>query len=284
VEREIDQLMNEQMVTLDYHKRKKLYDHVQQIIAEQLPFIFLATPNILAGAKGEIGNFQPALLDHYTLWNVDQLYLRNAESAGVRLKTAAKAQLERRKPSPASDERLVELCLKGNEQAWADLIDKYKNLIYSIPIKLGMFDDAADIFQSVCLDLLSDLPKLREPKALPKWLMQVAYHKCLEHRHRSKRQVPLEDEDAEKIPADDGASALPEEMLVQLQDEQMVRDAVSGLSPRCGRMVRMLFFEMPPRPYQDVAKDLGIATGSIGFIRGRCLGQLKKQLEKMGFL
>ncbi len=83
-EREIDQLMNEQMVTLDYHKRKKQYDRVQQIISEQLPFIFLATPNILAGAKSEVGNFHPALLDHYTLWNADQLYLRNAESAGVR--------------------------------------------------------------------------------------------------------------------------------------------------------------------------------------------------------
>ena len=83
-EREIDQLMNEQMVTLDYQKRKKLYDRVQQIISEQMPFIFLATPNILAGAKGDVGNFQPALLDHYTLWNADQIYLRNTESAGAR--------------------------------------------------------------------------------------------------------------------------------------------------------------------------------------------------------
>ena len=83
-EREIDKLMNEQMATLDYHKRKKLYDRVQQIISEQMPVIFLATPNILAGAKAEVGNFQPALLDHYTLWNADQIYLRNTESAGVR--------------------------------------------------------------------------------------------------------------------------------------------------------------------------------------------------------
>jgi peptide/nickel transport system substrate-binding protein len=83
-EREIDQLMSEQMVTLDYRKRRNLYDRVQQIISEQMPFIFLATPNILAGAKAEVGNFQPALLDHYTLWNADQIYLRNTESAGVR--------------------------------------------------------------------------------------------------------------------------------------------------------------------------------------------------------
>jgi peptide/nickel transport system substrate-binding protein len=83
-EREIDHLMSEQMVTLDYRKRRNLYDRVQQIISAQMPFIFLATPNILAGAKAEVGNFQPALLDHYTLWNADQIYLRNTESAGVR--------------------------------------------------------------------------------------------------------------------------------------------------------------------------------------------------------
>jgi RNA polymerase sigma factor (sigma-70 family) len=197
------------------------------------------------------------------------------------VKTAAKAQLEPRKPS--SDERLIALCLKGDQQAWADLVDKYKNLIYSIPIKLGMYDDAGDIFQSVCVDLLSDLSKLREPKALPKWLMQVCYHKCLEHRTRARKQVQLEDEDAEKLPADPNCSALPEEMLAQLQREQMVRDVMCGLSSRCERMVRMLFFETPPRPYQDIARELGLAAGSIGFIRGRCLGSLKKKLEKMGF-
>jgi DNA-directed RNA polymerase specialized sigma24 family protein len=48
-------------------------------------------------------------------------------------------------------------------------------------------------------------------------------------------------------------------------------------------MVRLLFFEIPPRPYEDIAEELGMATGSIGAIRGRCLAQLKKQLEKRGF-
>jgi RNA polymerase sigma factor (sigma-70 family) len=197
------------------------------------------------------------------------------------VKTAAKAALEPRKHS--SDARLIAACRKGDERAWAELVDKYKNLIYSIPIKLGMYDDAADIFQSVCVDLLSDLPKLREPKALPKWLMQVCYHKCIEHQKRARKQVPFEEEQAENLPAGEPGAPLPEELLAQLQDEQMVRNVVNALPPRCERMVRMLFFETPPRPYQDVAKELGIATGSIGFIRGRCLERLKKQLEKMGF-
>lgn len=190
------------------------------------------------------------------------------------------------KPEPqayAPDERLVSECLNGNEEAWSALIDKYKNLIYSIPIKLGMHDDAADIFQAVCLDLLSGLRQLREPRALPKWLMQTCYHKCLHYRQKSEKHLPLTGDDGEELAISAGESSLPEHMLGELQSEQMVRDAISQLSPRCERMVRMLFFETPPRPYQEIACELDIATGSIGFIRGRCLNKLKKQLEKMGF-
>jgi peptide/nickel transport system substrate-binding protein len=85
-ERELDQLMQQQMVTLDYAKRKQLYDRAQQLIAENLPFIFLGTPNILVGANARVGNFHPAVLDPYTLWNADELYVRGPaqENAGVR--------------------------------------------------------------------------------------------------------------------------------------------------------------------------------------------------------
>jgi peptide/nickel transport system substrate-binding protein len=84
-EREIDQLMQEQMITLDHAKRKQLYDRVQQLIAENLPFIFLATPNILAAADARVGNFHPALLDPYTVWNAEELYVRSpTENAGAR--------------------------------------------------------------------------------------------------------------------------------------------------------------------------------------------------------
>jgi peptide/nickel transport system substrate-binding protein len=84
-EREIDQLMQRQMVELDYNQRKRTYDRVQQIISENLPFIFLATPNTLAGADGRVGNFHPAVLDPNTLWNADELYIRGGlENAGTR--------------------------------------------------------------------------------------------------------------------------------------------------------------------------------------------------------
>ncbi len=75
-EAEIDQLMKQQVSALDRKKRKKQFDRVQAIAAEQQPIITIASPSILVGAKARVGNFQPAILDHYTLWNVEQLYLK----------------------------------------------------------------------------------------------------------------------------------------------------------------------------------------------------------------
>jgi len=78
-EAEIDSLMREQMFTLDSSRRKRLYDRVQQLVATNLPIVCLASPNILVGAKNDLGNFRPAILDHYTLWNVEEIYWRDTK-------------------------------------------------------------------------------------------------------------------------------------------------------------------------------------------------------------
>jgi peptide/nickel transport system substrate-binding protein len=75
-EAEIDDLMRRQQVTLKYSERKKLFDRVQQIMVENQPMVALVSPNILTGAKKNLQNFRPALLDPYTTWNLDQLYWR----------------------------------------------------------------------------------------------------------------------------------------------------------------------------------------------------------------
>ena len=185
----------------------------------------------------------------------------------------------------SSDEQVIGRCLKGDQEAWSALIDKYKNLIYSIPIKLGMYQDAGDIFQSVCVDLLSELPRLREHRALPKWLMQTCYHKCLRYQRATDKLVDLAPEGTDSDAASPASSAedLPEHLLMQFEHEQILRDAISELPEKCERMVRLLFFENPPRPYENIAQELGMATGSIGAIRGRCLAYLRKHLEKRGF-
>ena len=76
--------------------------------------------------------------------------------------------------------------------------------------------------------------------------------------------------------------AMQTDAIEELEREQMVLDALAELPPRCREMIRMLFYVEPAVPYREVAQRLGLATGSIGFIRGRCLQRLQKALQRMG--
>ena len=180
-----------------------------------------------------------------------------------------------------NDTRLVKECLSGNESAWSQLIDKYKALIYSIPIKYNLPpQEAADVFQATCVELLVRLPELREPRALPKWLMQVAHHECYRVKRLSQRVVSRDSEEDTPEPE---TPPIADTLVQQTQEEQMLRKAMAALTPQCRRLVELLFFESPSRPYTAVAAELGLALGSIGFTRQKCIERLRRQLEDLGF-
>ena len=75
-EQEIDDLMRRQVATRDASERKRLYDRVQALVAENLPLIPLVSPDVLVGSRPSLGNFRPAVLDHNVLWNADELFWR----------------------------------------------------------------------------------------------------------------------------------------------------------------------------------------------------------------
>jgi RNA polymerase sigma factor (sigma-70 family) len=179
------------------------------------------------------------------------------------------------------DQMLVEGCLHGEPEAWSALVDKYKNLIFSIPVKQGFSaDEAADIFQTVCLTLISELPRLREPRALPAWLIQTTAHKCFRWRNEGQRYVDMSARE-EMLPGE--PSKIPETLVAELEREQILRNAVAELSQDCRRMVELLFYRVPSPSYDDIATALQIPKGSIGPTRMRCLEKLKRSLEKNGF-
>jgi len=165
--------------------------------------------------------------------------------------------------------------LGGDEQAWAALI--------SIPLRYkATQEDAADIFQAVCLELFSQLPRLRKIESLRSWLITVTNHKCYHWKTRQRRQDHREQHETEEGELQELGTVLPE-FVEELEREQTVRESIARLPERCQELVRLLFYEEPAIPYDEVARRPGLATGSIGFIRGRCLDRLKKILEKTGF-
>ncbi len=76
-EAEMDRLMKLQMSVLSMKDRKSLYDRVQEIEVANVPLVLLVTPNVLVGANHRLENFEPAVLDPQTLWNSEQLFIRD---------------------------------------------------------------------------------------------------------------------------------------------------------------------------------------------------------------
>src|ERR1700693_4989567 len=107
------------------------------------------------------------------------------------------------------DRTLVSACLEGDHSAWEALIARYQRLIYSIPIKARLSqDDAADIFQSVCLKLYEKLATIRDSQRISSWLITTASRECWRLSARNRREsVPSgggdEDDDSflKEIPA-----------------------------------------------------------------------------------
>lgn len=177
------------------------------------------------------------------------------------------------------DEELVRDCLLGDQRSWERLIQKYKRLVYSISFKYHATDeDAADIFQSVCVELFHSLPRLRNAAALRSWLITVTIHQALHWKRKRGNTVEL---DALNPEAVEGIAIAPE-IVKAFEQEQDMREAMNHLPPRCGKLLRMLFLEQPPASYAEAARRLGLAEGSIGFIRGRALRKLRRILEQKG--
>ena len=147
--------------------------------------------------------------------------------------------------SARSDEQLVRDCLKGKDSAWSALIFRYKNLIFSIPIRYGFSEeDAADIFQAVCMDLLAELPVFANRKHWPAGSFRS--HETNAFTGSVKRNA---------IPCKKSGRRIPWIRRISGQSGFRVsagltfaRSAVAA-SPRCRRMVQLLFFETPARPY-----------------------------------
>jgi RNA polymerase sigma factor (sigma-70 family) len=120
-----------------------------------------------------------------------------------------------------SDERLVRACLRGDEQAWVMLLDRYKQLIYSFPRRYGASpEDTADVFQLVCVELFAALPQLRNQGSVRSWLITVAAHQAYHWKRRYRSRVQHGGGDLET--AAEPLASPPAEMLEQREREQLV--------------------------------------------------------------
>jgi RNA polymerase sigma factor (sigma-70 family) len=181
------------------------------------------------------------------------------------------------------DRELIVACLDGDSTAWETLITRYQRLIYSIPMKARLSsDDAADIFQSVCLKLYEKLSTLRDHERVSSWLITTTTREVWRVAARLRRDVPTassDEESADAISQIPSTGPLADEQRQALEQQQIVRQSVEALPERCRNLVTMLFYEKDELSYADIARRMNMPVPSVGPTRARCLEKLKKLLQ-----
>jgi RNA polymerase sigma factor (sigma-70 family) len=176
------------------------------------------------------------------------------------------------------DPMVVALVLRareGDTQAWGEIVDRYAPLVWSICRRLGLTrPDADDVGQSVWLRLVEHLPTIRDPAALPGWLVTTTRRECLRVLRTTREHQPLYDS-LEPAGGAVGASGAVEHHLLAAEREATLRAGFACLDRRCQQLLALLVAD-PPLPYAQIGAKLGMPIGSIGPNRARCLDKLRR--------
>jgi len=186
-----------------------------------------------------------------------------------------------------SDAQLIKECRRGDESAWEALVLRYQKLIYAIPRRAGLSEDqSAEVFQEVFTTLFSKLDGIEDPDRLHAWLVTTARRKTwrLISKEKSLQQFigaeDDEDQGVDEVANIPDESVLPDEALVQLEEQHRIRTAVAALDERCRQLIDMLFYQSTQPAYTEIARSLSIPEGSVGPTRARCLQKMLRLLGK----
>jgi RNA polymerase sigma factor (sigma-70 family) len=182
-------------------------------------------------------------------------------------------------PPKASDPELVARCLDGDSAAWEALIHRYRRLIYSIPNKFRFSTaDCDDVFQTVVVKLLEHLSDLKDGSKVSSWLITTTTRQCIQVRAQHQRNVG-DDEGMDQEP-DPGQTS--EEVHIQADREQKIRESIARMSDRCRRLLELLFQDPRSLSYEEISGEMNMPVPSIGPTRARCIEKLQILLREKG--
>lgn len=169
---------------------------------------------------------------------------------------------------------LVIRARSGDKHAWDELFERYAPLIWSICRRYRLRQmDADDVEQNVWLQLVDHLAAIRDPAALPGWLVTTTRRECFRVLATSRQQQAFGHwPDLAHIP--DTATGMVESELLRAERSAALREALMHLPSASRRLIAMLIQD-PPVPYTEISAELGIPVGSIGPYRARCLEKLR---------
>ncbi|MFI6965552.1 sigma-70 family RNA polymerase sigma factor [Streptomyces sp. NPDC050255] len=139
----------------------------------------------------------------------------------------------------------------------------------------GAAVDPADLEQAVWLRLLERPAGQAPPPDTARWVRDTVRAEARRARRTARRERPYRDERTADLTA--GLFGGPERAALGADQRRMLHAAVDRLPGPCARLMRALLAPSDPT-YREIAGELGMSQGSLGPIRSRCLGCLRRML------
>ena len=177
-----------------------------------------------------------------------------------------------------TDGVLAQQTLAGDEEAFAQLVQRYSNTLFNFICRfLNDYDAASDILQQVFTQLYISLPKLRTGEPLKAWLFQVARNRCLDELRRkrvlhfSELQAASDDDELSPLAIIPDTSPLPEEVAEHHDLQDILQHAISGLPPKFRAVVLLRYTSQLSFSEIGQALQMPEATAKTYFQRAKPL-------------
>lgn len=168
---------------------------------------------------------------------------------------------------------------RADPGAWDALVERFAGRVWAVARAHRLSDaDAKDVSQVTWLRLVTHIDTIREPERVGAWLATTARNECLRVLRKAGREVPVDDD--REFEGTEGTDPPPESRLVAQERDFVLWKALRQLSGTCQRLLRVLMADPEPT-YSEVSAALGMAIGSIGPTRQRCLAHLRTRLARI---
>ncbi len=164
------------------------------------------------------------------------------------------------------DYMLVKKATGGDQKAYAELMDRYKDAIYYMLLKMvNNASDAEDLTIEAFGKAFKNLNQYAPNYAFSTWLFKIATNNCIDFiRKKKANHVSLDqnDDDHEKASYDVQSPLLdPEENLINQQKAKLLRGVVTKLKPRYRKLIELRYFQ--ELSYEEIAEELELPIGTV---------------------
>jgi RNA polymerase sigma-70 factor (ECF subfamily) len=174
------------------------------------------------------------------------------------------------------DPELLAACRCGDRSAFRALFETYQDKVYSISLRYaGNHGEALDIAQDVFVKLFSQIQTFRGDSSFETWLYRLVVNRCLDHRRRLRRIVPLFELAVERFRVKERITG----DLIRSEARQSVRTAIARLSSEL-RMAVILRYTQG-LSYEQMAEAMSCSKGTVASRLNRAHQQLSRRLAHL---